>query len=527
MPGEGDDLIFGASPRTDSTVDDFFDLSSITFTADAPAYTITVLPLSGLTLSNPASLSRQTLGPIEDGVLLGNASKNLGLIILGGAKSPEETLGGLLIVTFFPLTMNSHVAGPAVALGAPANGPIELRNEGATISGGAGGLMEFHGFASADNYTIINNPGQVMGALPGSTFFFDNSTAENATLVNNSYTAFNDDSTLGSATLTNNGSGSVTVFTGSSTAGAGSILTTRAADRVGGANLQFSNLSSTGSATITTNGGFELNDFSGSFTIFNGASTAGSATLITNGGMVAGAGVGHTLFFDSSDGGTARAVTKAGADFDISGLGAAGMGIGSIEGAGTYLLGTKNLSVGGNDRSTTVAGVIEGADGSLTKVGLGSLTLSGANAYTGGTTVDGSILFVDNSSGSGTGSGAVMVNSGGFLGGSGTIAGTVTVNSGGTVSPGRSPGKLSINGNYIQKSGAALDVELGGDASGTGFDQLAIDGSATLDGTLNVSLVNGFRPAVGAIFQILTSQSVSGNFAIISSSGFKRAFSGE
>ena len=56
---------------------------------------------------------------------------------------------------------------------------------------------------------------------------------------------------------------------------------------------------------------------------------------------------------------------------------------GSIAGAGSYFLGSKELSVGGNNLSTEVSGVIAdggsigGTGGSLVKTGTGTLTLLG------------------------------------------------------------------------------------------------------------------------------------------------------
>jgi len=52
-----------------------------------------------------------------------------------------------------------------------------------------------------------------------------------------------------------------------------------------------------------------------------------------------------------------------------------------------------------------------------------------------------------------------------------------------------------------------LNVEIGGTAAGT-FDKLAVTGTATLFGALNISLVNGFIPTSGNTFQILTCSSL-------------------
>src|SRR5262249_61790491 len=104
-----------------------------------------------------------------------------------------------------------------------------------------------------------------------------------------------------------------------------------------------------------------------------------------------------------SPGGMARLINGATGLVDLSQLTSTGMTAGSIEGAGTIRLGSKNLAVGGNNRSTTFSGVLQdgglggGTGGSLTKVGTGTLTLSGASTYTGPTNVNGGILNVNGS----------------------------------------------------------------------------------------------------------------------------------
>ena len=102
--------------------------------------------------------------------------------------------------------------------------------------------------------------------------------------------------------------------------------------------------------------------------------------------------------------------------------------IGSLAGNGMVLLAGHTLSVGNNNLSTTFSGVMQ-ESGGLTKAGTGTLTLNGANTYSGTTTVTAGTLRVNNSTGSGTGSGPVKVHTG-SLGGKGTIAGPVTIGTG-------------------------------------------------------------------------------------------------
>src|SRR5262249_5051633 len=110
----------------------------------------------------------------------------------------------------------------------------------------------------------------------------------------------------------------------------------------------------------------------------------------------------------------------------------------------------------------------------------------------------------------------VTLTGGAVLKGTGTIAGSV-VNTAGTVAPGNSPGIITINGDYTQGSGGALNIEVQGTNPATpDFDQLIVNGAVSLDGTLSVSLLNGFTPSVADSFKIIDNDgvdAVSGNFA--------------
>lgn len=100
--------------------------------------------------------------------------------------------------------------------------------------------------------------------------------------------------------------------------------------------------------------------------------------------------------------------------------------------------------------------------------------------------------------------------SGDSLVGSGTLAADL-VNAG-TVKPGESPGSITVQGDYTQESSGVLEIQLGGTTAGTQYDQLTVTGTATLAGTLNVSLIDGFIPQVGDSFTILPYGTRSGSF---------------
>src|SRR5262249_13238119 len=104
--------------------------------------------------------------------------------------------------------------------------------------------------------------------------------------------------------------------------------------------------------------------------------------------------------------------------------------VGSVEGEGIVIMGSLNLTLGSNSLSTIFSGTLEeGAGSSLTKVGTGTLALSGPNTYTGGTTIEAGTLLAQTKNASGTGTGPVQVNAG-TLGGRGKMSGAVTIGSG-------------------------------------------------------------------------------------------------
>src|SRR6266480_3510484 len=316
---------------------------------------------------------------------------------------------------------------------------------------------------------ITNNSGIVQNFAPGpgsaQMVFLNSATAGSLTaFTNTGNITFGATSTADHATITNNGDtgGIVTFLEGTPAATAGNAtITNNGGLIVFNLGIISSTNCTAGNATFINNGAAVSGAFPGE-TLFN-PGDAGNATLIANGGT--GGGDGGLIVFSSADrvstGGTARVEVFGNGNLDISQQSASGLTTGSIEGNGRVFLGANKLTVGTNNLSTTFSGLIRdggiagGTGGSLTKIGRGTLSLTKANTYTGGTILRAGTLLVKNTTGSATGSGAVRVNAG-TLGGTGKITGAVTVGTGSGLgaflSPGNSatkPGTLTINNNTL------------------------------------------------------------------------------
>lgn len=115
---------------------------------------------------------------------------------------------------------------------------------------------------------------------------------------------------------------------------------------------------------------------------------------------------------------------------------------------------------------------------SLVKTGSFSQTLVGTHTYTGQTTVSNGTLIIN---GNISTSSLTTVESGATLGGVGTVGGMI-VN--GTLSPGNSPGTLTVDGGTLQLgAGGNLNwqvYDVGG-AAGVGYDSVNLTNGATLD----------------------------------------------
>jgi autotransporter-associated beta strand protein len=394
--GPSDTAIFGFSTMTNISTSDQTEVDSIVFSPGASAYTITLAP------------SEQEFLYISGTGIVNNS---------GVTQTFVSSDGGFFFHAFY--FFNNATAGDLTVFYNPA------------VEATAWCKTTFLDSSNAGSSTITNGGGPA--GFPGQTEFLNQSSAANATIINEGAptggvrgtTFFVEDTSAGTATLINNG-------------GTG--------EGASGGYLELFENFTGGDATFINNGSSVEGAYGGVTDFWGG--TMGNATLIAN-GTLPGLGAGRivcTFLFTTS---TARIELFGTGALDISNNSSLGrfipVTVGSIEGDGLVLLGGNQLNVGSNDLSTVFTGVIGGNKGSLHKIGPSTLELTGANIFTGRTTIDGGELAVNNMTGSGTGTGPVQVNAA-RLNGRGTIAGPVTFGTGSggpgaALGPGRRGGK--------------------------------------------------------------------------------------
>jgi autotransporter-associated beta strand protein len=243
-------------------------------------------------------------------------------------------------------------------------------------------------------------------------------------------------------------------------------------------------LSEAGSATINT-----LNAATGTITLDGGTFVLGGNNVISGGSTLNVAGATLDLF------GHIQYMTNV------------RLTDGTIQSnfSGGTLLSTNSFDV----RNGRISARLDGNVG-LVKTTNGTVTLSGAAAYTGTTTVNGGTLLITDSV-----SGNTVINGGSF-GGTGLVGPLTAM--GGTVFPGTDgPGRLTVIGNVNLGFAAAIAAELNGPTAGPQYDQLEVAGDVSLGtAALNLTVAGGFTPSVGMPFLIIDNRGpnpVTGTFA--------------
>jgi autotransporter-associated beta strand protein len=236
-------------------------------------------------------------------------------------------------------------------------------------------------------------------------------------------------------------------------------------------------LAKTGVGTLTLTG---TNTYTGGTTISAGTLSLGSANAIgTSGTVTFGGGTLQYSASNTSDN-SARFSNAA----------------------------SQQYSIDTNSENVTLASNLTSTGGSFTKIGAGTLTLTGNNSYDGGTTVSEGKLVVNGSISTST----TIVSSGATLGGSGTV-GALTINSGGFVTPGNSPGILTVNGNYTQAG--EYTAEIADTNAGSGYDQINVLGTVDITSGSLVASFSGSYAQNDLLFILLNddTDAINGTFA--------------
>ncbi|RST51865.1 autotransporter-associated beta strand repeat-containing protein [Variovorax sp. MHTC-1] len=423
-------------------------------------------------------------------------------------------------------------------------GPINLSNTGTVTLAGATAGASGLGLAHVVNLGGTNTDTNIFGATltdagTGKTTLSKNGTGLWVLTGNSTFTG---DSIINQGNLMvgnggtsgNVGAGNVYVTNSDSTLSvnrsdtftlAGTLIGAGTLAQVGaGTTILTSTGSNIGNTTVSA-GTLQVNGALTTATV----AINGTSALTVN-GMVQASGPAPTALTGDAGastitvntGGTLRASGDLGAGTDTltlagtlnTGPGTLNLGTGNdtlVLSDGGTITGVANAGTGGesgagdtmrvnNTASRTLDGASTAGFETLMKQGTGTLTLTGTQSYSAGTTVQAGTLLVNgNQTGAG---GPTTVQSGATLGGTGTVAGDVSVASGAALSPGATGavGALTVNGNLTLNDGAALNYQFGqaNVPGGPLNDLTTVLGDLTLDGMLNVNPTSGgsFTPGV-------------------------------
>lgn len=142
----------------------------------------------------------------------------------------------------------------------------------------------------------------------------------------------------------------------------------------------------------------------------------------------------------------------------------------------------------------------------------GTTILKAANSFTGSMQVSGGLLVAEGSLASFAN---VTIGEGGTIGGTGQLPSTTVL---GTISPGNSPGTLTINGNLTMGANSTYVAEIQGAVA----DRINVTGTASLAGTLKLAFLPGAY-SFGTSYTLLSAQGGLGGSrfgTVDSSSGF-------
>lgn len=427
--------------------------------------------------------------PITVGQLEIGSGGGIFSIVPNGGTLTFDNDSSPAVLAELPPSLGDSISAPVIV-----NSTLLVSNTTANIISFSGGISD--GTSSG----ILN--------FTGNTSLSGTNTYTGGTTLNSGLLTFaNGFAIPSSGTLTLNNTAAVTVVTANSLP---NVLVNGTNNITGNGN------SGTGIATLDDDGlltlfittGSDVFDLTGNMT-GTGTLALGSSTMTLR--FNGTGGDGNAIFNLGNNNGVALVRSTSTRNIALGGL--TGGSKTQLQGDNSSGGANMTYTIGGAGASTTYQGLItNGTVGTvaIATTGTGTLALTDGNGYSGGTTIGGGTLLINNTRGSGTGSGAVTVNSGGTLSGTGIISGAVTVNIGGMFSPGNPLGTLTITNSLTLAGGSTTFMQV--QHSPLSNDVVKIIGALAEGGTLNISNYTGNAFAAGDSFNLFNAGSYSGAF---------------
>lgn len=515
-------------PTLSVNLDQAIGISTLSFSAATSAYTINLLGPAGFLTVGGTGIINSDPDVIQT-VRIGSGAN----LLLNGSAMIQDT------------TIQVDPLGTFTLSGAASGGNARMIVNGTTVVSPGMGDVEFGSLEGSGSVQIGSGSNFVTDTDTNTTFsgsFSGGGSLEvdgSGTLTVTGNSSLGGDITTCCANLVIKGNfnilGDAIVQGGSLTVSTGGHL-----NAAGAAGIMFGDLTVEGGGTLDASAFGSVTG--GNFTVTGPGSRATSGVasflaildpgrvIVSNGGRLETAGdaeigvnvtatvdgaasswtIGQTLFVgDDSVGPGTMVLTDAGR---VS-AGAVSVGEDSIlrigAGGRSGTLSTRSVANAGaivfNHSDDVIFGAPISGPGTLTKQGVGGLTLEGASTYTGPTLVQAGRLNVTGSLAS-----AVTIASGASLTGTGAIGG-LAVQTGATVAPGNVMDPLNVHGNVLFYAGSIFTIA----ATPAGqADRIDADGTANLQGgTLQVVSGQGiYRPST--VYTILTAKGgVTGRFS--------------
>ncbi|OYW76648.1 MAG: hypothetical protein B7Z37_07545, partial [Verrucomicrobia bacterium 12-59-8] len=290
---------------------------------------------------------------------------------------------------------------------------IDDWNRGITLAA-AGGTISVNGSTTLTVANVIAGTGSLIQSGAGTLALTAANTYSGPTLANAGTLALGHVNALQNSTLTTATAGNVTfTLSGANTYNLGGLAGNDTV-ALGANTLSVGANNETTVFTGVLNGTGGLVKVGAGTLNLTAASTYSGDTRIEGGMIVlAHANALQNSTLDTGNAGTQSANLTLGEGTTYN--------IGGLKGSADFDLAVSNLSVGSNNQSTTFNGVLQGAfNNNVTKVGSGTLKLTGNNTYIGTTTISAGHLDIG-----GTNLSSITVMAGAELGGEGSTLGNL------------------------------------------------------------------------------------------------------